>query len=288
MPRVNCGAALAGPFCAECGQRAVPPHPSVAELAGDALTEFSGWDGKFAETMRLLLLKPGELTRQWLDGRRVHFIAPLRLYLTASLVFFLVQSATPRSRNGQFRVTVDKGAARSNPDIAASAAEKAFDSGKPLTPAERDSAMKAIAKAPAIIKPMLTRMVDDPNALKTGIRQIAPKMLFALLPFYAGILMLFYRRRHYPEHLYFAIHLHAFVFLALTLDGLTKFVRIPVLGTVLGLATMAWVVCYSVLALRRVYGGMWLATIAKSVAIMCLYLLVALPVLVLTILLAAT
>src|SRR3954466_13252843 len=76
---LNCGAALAGAFCAECGQRAMPPHPTVRELVGDAFAEFVGWDGKFADTLRTLLRKPGELTRQWLDGRRVRFISPLRL-----------------------------------------------------------------------------------------------------------------------------------------------------------------------------------------------------------------
>src|SRR3954469_10832549 len=88
---LNCDAALSGPFCSMCSQRAVPPHPTARELAGDAFAEFSGWDGKFAGTIRTLIAKPGELTRQWLAGRRVRFIAPLRLYLTASLVYFLVQ-----------------------------------------------------------------------------------------------------------------------------------------------------------------------------------------------------
>ena len=68
---LNCGAALVGQFCAECGQRALPPHPTVQELVGDAVSEFSGWDGKFAETVRLLVARPGELTfevggRSWL------------------------------------------------------------------------------------------------------------------------------------------------------------------------------------------------------------------------------
>src|SRR3954467_206677 len=81
---LNCGSTLHGPFCAMCGQRAMPAHPNVRELVGDAVSEFSGWDGKLAETVRTLIRKPGELTRQWLQGRRVHFISPLRLYLTAS------------------------------------------------------------------------------------------------------------------------------------------------------------------------------------------------------------
>ena len=81
---LDCGAALVGPFCAECGQRALPPHPSMRELVGEALEHFSGWGGKFAETLRLIVGKPGELTRQWLNGRRVHFITPLRLYFNAT------------------------------------------------------------------------------------------------------------------------------------------------------------------------------------------------------------
>jgi hypothetical protein len=39
---LNCGAPLAGPFCAECGQRDVPPYPSVRELVVDAFWELSG------------------------------------------------------------------------------------------------------------------------------------------------------------------------------------------------------------------------------------------------------
>src|SRR5262245_26883211 len=103
---LNCGAALTGQFCAACGQRALPPHPTVRELAGDAFAEFSGWDGKFAETIRLLFTKPGELTRQWLEGRRVHFISPLRLYLTASLLFFLVAAAAPNLRSTDGKVSL--------------------------------------------------------------------------------------------------------------------------------------------------------------------------------------
>src|SRR4051812_43604147 len=102
---LNCQAALAGPFCSTCGQRAVPPHPTMRELAGDALSEFLGWDGKFADTLRLLIRRPGELTRQWLGGRRVHFIGPLRLYLTASFVFFLLQAAAPKSSRSPIVIT---------------------------------------------------------------------------------------------------------------------------------------------------------------------------------------
>jgi uncharacterized protein DUF3667 len=287
---LNCGAALVGPFCAECGQRAVPPHPTITELAGDAITEFTGWDGKFADTIRTLVTRPGELTRQWLAGRRAHFISPLRLYLTASLVFFVLQSGASRTivdssnLTGGLVVSMNtKGA----PRTAAVAANKAMTERKPLTPAERDSAMRSIGKAPRILKPMLVKMIDDPMAIQNGLRQMFPRMLFALLPLYAGILALFYHRRHYPEHLYFAIHLHSFVFIAMMMLEISKFLRINAVSAAVGLICLFWVMVYSLFALRRVYGGGWFGTIVKGAAIMTLYGVIALPVMFLTMLLAA-
>ena len=83
MPNcLNCGAELHGPFCSGCGQRVVPPYPSLREMAGDAWHEFSGWDGRFARTLRMLI-HPGVLTVEVLEGRRARYVSPLRLYLAA-------------------------------------------------------------------------------------------------------------------------------------------------------------------------------------------------------------
>ena len=51
---LNCQSPLMGPFCASCGQRDVPPYPTVRELAVDAFWELSGWDGRFASTVKAL------------------------------------------------------------------------------------------------------------------------------------------------------------------------------------------------------------------------------------------
>ena len=289
---LNCGAALAGPYCAECGQRALPPHPSARALVGDAVSEFSGWDGKFAETLRLLVKKPGELTRQWLEGRRVHFIAPLRLYLTASFVYFVVAASAPKLGTSTKAtvsiagVNVVTGSKSSAPQRVAKNAQQAL-SGKPVTPHERDSTLADIAKAPWIMRPLLTKAVTDPNAIKAGVLLWMPRMLFALIPLYAGILAVFYRRRNYPEHLFFAIHLHAFVFIALTLAEVGKFTYRSQVASLMSLAAVIWIVAYAVIALRKVYGGSIQGTIAKGVGIMLCYSTVALPMLVVVVFLSA-
>ena len=84
------------------------------------------------------------------------------------------------------------------------------------------------------MQPMLRRAVEDPGGFKRGLLQTMPRMLFVLLPIFAGIVALFYHGRKYPEHLYFAIHLHAFIFLALAVTELLKFTRKPVIAAVGG------------------------------------------------------
>ena len=92
---LNCGADLSGPFCAACGQRAVPPNPTVKELAGDAWQELSGYDGRIAATLRGLL-HPSQLTIEYLRGHRATYLPPaVRVYLIASLVYFVVAAAAP-------------------------------------------------------------------------------------------------------------------------------------------------------------------------------------------------
>ncbi|MGH8562463.1 MAG: DUF3667 domain-containing protein [Nevskiales bacterium] len=110
-PCLNCGGELRGPFCAECGQRAVPPDPTVRELAGDAWNEFTGYDGRVMETLRGLL-RPGFLTREYIAGRRAHYLPPVRVYLIVSVVYFLIAASAPEIGTGGIRIDItDTGAA---------------------------------------------------------------------------------------------------------------------------------------------------------------------------------
>src|SRR5262245_26064963 len=220
---LNCAAPMTGPFCSRCGQRAVPPHPTVTELAGDAFGELSGWVGKLVETLRLLLTQPGTLTRRFLNGQRARYVSPVRLYLGCSIVYFLVASAAPNLRPGnQAAVSV------AGMNIGVCTAD--HRNGE-LTPAGRESLSAAIDSTSFWLRPILRRAFDDPAGFRRSMLESMPRVLFALLPIFGLIVALFYRRRHYPEHLYFALHLHAFVFLALALDRKSTRLNSSHLGT---------------------------------------------------------
>jgi ribosomal protein L32 len=84
----NCGAQLQGHWCAKCGQPAIEYRRSFRYVIADLLNEFLNWDSKFFNTIALLILKPWRLTNEFLAGKRVRYVNPLRLYLLASILFF--------------------------------------------------------------------------------------------------------------------------------------------------------------------------------------------------------
>src|SRR5216110_1152363 len=84
----NCGAELQGHWCAKCGQPAIEYRRSFRHVVADLLNEFLNWDSKFFTSLALLILKPWRLTNEFLAGKRVRYVNPLRLYLLASILFF--------------------------------------------------------------------------------------------------------------------------------------------------------------------------------------------------------
>ncbi|MFN7165252.1 MAG: DUF3667 domain-containing protein [Hyphomonas sp.] len=87
---LNCGTLLSGEFCHECGQSGHSIRRPFWSLASESIETFFSIDGRIAKTLPDLLLKPGRMTRAYLDGQRARFIPPFRLYVLASLIFFIV------------------------------------------------------------------------------------------------------------------------------------------------------------------------------------------------------
>ena len=90
---LNCGEPLAVPrprFCPVCGQETNLRPPRLGEFLQQFGGAYFATEGALWRTLKLLLFKPGELTRQYLGGRRKHYVLPLRLYLTISLAVLLL------------------------------------------------------------------------------------------------------------------------------------------------------------------------------------------------------
>lgn len=86
----NCEAPLGGHFCANCGQEAVLHHASTREFLHEFVGHYVALEGKLWGSLARLLFRPGLLTNEYMRGRRVRFVQPLRLYLSFSLLFFVI------------------------------------------------------------------------------------------------------------------------------------------------------------------------------------------------------
>jgi hypothetical protein len=121
--------------------------------------------------------------------------------------------------------------------------------------------------------------------------RLLPRLMFVLLPIFALLLAALYRSRLYAAHLVFALHYHAFAFLALSVDAVMQAIARPSFlavqsGAAQGLspvaiaaATIAAIAQFSVIlylaaALRRVYGGGVLGSALKGLLLMILYMAV--------------
>jgi hypothetical protein len=87
----NCGAHLTGPYCAQCGQKG-HLHTRVWHMAEDFVEGVLHFDGRLWRTLPLLLFRPGRLSRAWIEGKRVRYVAPLHVFLFGIFLFFLALS----------------------------------------------------------------------------------------------------------------------------------------------------------------------------------------------------
>jgi len=262
---LNCGQPFAAPrpkYCPACGQESNVKPPTLREFAQQFGGSYIAVEGALWRTLKLLLFKPGEITHEYLAGRRRRYVLPLRLYLTISVIVLLLIQAlatvdikfdgTERPPPKQYQtLTLNVGFGR----------------------AGLKQGVFFCEGLPAWLCTRLKRRLDiEPAAIGEQVAAYSQRLLahlgaamFVLLPSFALWLRLVYasRRLQYTEHLVFALHVHAFWFLMLGLV-LCKWPFIS------GLAALA-VPVYTLLAMRRVYGGRWWPRLLRAALVSLLY-----------------
>ncbi len=260
---LNCSEPLRGPFCSGCGQRAIPAYPTLRELVGDAWQELSGYDGRVLRTFRYLMRRPGALTLEVLEGHRARYVSPVRVYLVASLIYFLVSAASP----SLIRPSAPR---RSSSNVNIDLADPEAALGK-LTPEQRAELLKNVESAPWWVQPVLRSALLDPAAFQRRLLQNLPRALFVLVPIFAAILAVFYRRRPFSQHLIFALHLHAVIFLAQTVGEAADFTRSVSVDDVVSLVVLVYLTVYILRAFKAVYRERWRSIVLKSVGVGIVY-----------------
>ena len=87
---LNCGATVNGRYCHICGQENTVRHEGFWHMAKHFFYDITHFDSKFFDTLKLLLFKPGFLSKEYVNGRRASYLHPVKMYVFTSAVFFLL------------------------------------------------------------------------------------------------------------------------------------------------------------------------------------------------------
>ncbi len=262
-PCLNCGTNIQLEYCPECGQREIDPDPTLREFLHELAGEMLHWDGKLAKTFRTLITKPGELTLEYLAGRRVRFISPLRVYLTCSVLYFFLAALAPESR---LRIETVVSGTR-----ASGTAVNTRDT--VITLAELDSMAAKGSGLTRLWGVHFRRAMRDRGKLSHDVLGAVPKAMFVLLPTFAALFALGFRdrRRRYPQHLAFALHVHAVLFLGMAVMLIGRIPGAGLARTPVNLVVGGLLGAYLLLATNRVYGGANTGTLARLLVVFGLY-----------------
>jgi hypothetical protein len=265
----NCHFTLATPrpvYCGHCGQETDLHPPSVREMFTEYLGHYIAFDGPLWRTLWALVCLPGHLTNAYFHGQRRRYVLPLRVYLSASFVFFVGWALLPQ---GPTQTVEDEPAV-------AERGKPATVRVKPnMTPKQAAEAAEAIAKGGSaaeggikvssklgdcdLARPetctsrerWLTGLFNKAESIpfeqwKARARGLAPYAMLAMQPIFAALLLMAFAGsgRRYAEHFVFSLHSHSLWFLALLIAlaaGLEGLMMFAVFG-------------HGLVAMRRVYG----------------------------------
>lgn len=305
---LNCGVLLMpkAKFCHACGQDTANHPPSLFEFVHEFVAHYVALEGALWRSLKGLAFRPGFLTVEYLAGRKARYVLPLRLLLTLGFVFFLLvkvvpsESASPNDAAAAADVA-DEEVDTAPPDAASASASTAIKVGdKTLARPSRETAsaasqassaiiqinpdaapVQALDLFPSFLRPQVEaakqRWSKDSTAesdrLLSKVRGLMPYAVLGSLPLFAGMLSLvfWWRRQTYGAHFVFAMHLHAFFYLGLT-------ILIMPLGQA-AMGVLAWLMLYPVLAIKRVYTHTWWRALVSSAVVFFLHILLLLAML---------
>jgi Protein of unknown function (DUF3667) len=229
---LNCGAALTGPFCQECGQSA-HVHRTLHAFWHDLAHAVLHFEGKIWQTLPLLAWHPGELTRRYIAGERVRFVSPMAIFLFSAFLMLATihtiggplgeptvhSDSDPAEIRAEYQATqrelakleakraqrlkehrstedVDEDIEEARDDLSGlQIAQKASDLSKDELTIEGDG------KAEQLARRIVGKAKDDPELLAYKLQNNAYKFSWALIPISVPFVwMLFAFRRRYKAY----------------------------------------------------------------------------------------
>jgi hypothetical protein len=281
---LNCRHVVDNRFCPNCGQENIDTRKTFYHLFVHFFEDLTHYENAFWKTIKNLLFKPSTLTKEYLSGKRLSYLAPVRLYIFISLITFFFFSVL--SSKDPFDITVEK----TEPKMALEEIQErgnsifGFHSTKELDSIQ-NSKSKTEKLSPFkywIFHKGLTIIERNTNQeiiekFKESFIHNLPKLLFLYMPLFAFLLWLFHgkKRWYYFDHGIFTLHYFSFLLLSILIlflfDNLfSLFDKSGFVHFASGLINFlgySWLVYYFFPAHHRFYGETRLVSFIKTMLI---------------------
>lgn len=308
---LNCGAEVKGHYCSECGQPNYEPRESFRHILTHFITDYLHLDEKFFSSLKYLLFNPGLLTNEFNAGKRVKYVHPFRLYIFITIVFFVVQSIDKDkgTKKQKDPITIDSTSSNTisidsvpNNEVNNSGLISINDTIAFNDNGEIEVQQGFAAVSDTSLEQYLARQDSLPEEERDGFlkryfnektlkaeekdfnfsekinqtfKKNIPKMMFLILPIFAFILSMFFRKKklYYVEHFYHSVYLHSFFYLFMLIMALIAYALPTELNIYISIISLTGVFVYFYKSLMRVYEENAVLTLVKILFVLILYFL---------------
>lgn len=298
---LNCGTQLQGDYCYACGQKAFLHKENFFHFLFEFIADYFHFDGKFFKTTKALFSKPGVLTKDYINGKRKTFLNPIQMYLFVSALFFiffntLISNVTQSEKEynyqeivehrafidslrkskltqnkyeQNFGIELDEMGFCVNNNVYFTQDYDSIENTLPNNERERGFKKSFHKKLLYINEHTFDpRDINDKVYLKSVLKAL-PKGLFVLLPVFALILLLFYRKFPYVDHIVFSLHYHIIAYIIITIYLILYFVFNE--NMLFSYLLLIGLFLYLLFAIKTAYKNTWTMSIFKSIGITLLY-----------------
>lgn len=280
---LNCGQHVEKHYCSSCGQPNIEINESFWGFISHSVAHYFHFDNKFFQTLKPLLTKPGQVTLDYLAGKRARYINPVSMYIFVSIIYFLAvpHALDSEKKDASQNITTEDSIRKAgkyqkiilnkeeSTNYAAYMARQ-----KSLPEAKRDNWFERYVQKKQIA--INRKKAEGKFDLETELKKYQPKQYFLLMPLLAFFIMLNFRKNHiyYLHHLIFTIHgMTAYFIISIVAEPLKAYVfgRESFLSSVLSFLVSAGILWYLYTGLKVFYNRSRAVTIRKTIMVVFLY-----------------
>nr|WP_315179830.1 DUF3667 domain-containing protein [uncultured Flavobacterium sp.] len=298
---LNCRYVVENRFCPNCGQENTDTRKTFHHLFVHFFEDLTHYENAFWRTIKNLLFKPSALTKEYLSGKRLSYLAPVRLYIFISFITFLLIAIFPSeinssekttgkeaiftTKNKSFQNTISKNDSVKKSKTASNEEDElinfGYDSVEQLDSIQKHAPESEKLSDFSYWMNKKIQIVKENNTQSEIIEKFIssfthnlPKVLFVFMPIFAFFLWLFHNKKrwYYFDHGIFTLHYFSFLLLLFLLlflinKGLTPFSELGLvtfIQVITNFVGIGWMVYYFFPAHHRFYGETRFISFLKS------------------------